>query len=137
MPSLKFLMALPMPRPSCGSLFAPKIRITITRMTTSSGKPNRGNMAPLLQVPAVSRVVNGRTATIVPLFLGATLAVSAATGVTEGRAASQFASGIDLVDVYATVTDADGQLVTGLEARDFQVSEDGRPQTITTFAAGS
>jgi VWFA-related protein len=40
------------------------------------------------------------------------------------------------VEVYATVTDANGQPVTGLEAGDFQVSEDGRPQTITAFAAG-
>ena len=55
--------------------------------------------------------------------------------VAEPRPA-QFASGVNLVEVYATVTDPNGQVVTGLTADDFQVSEDGRPQTITTFAAG-
>src|SRR4029077_279127 len=39
MPSLKFLMALPTPLPSCGRRFAPKINTTITRITRSSGKP--------------------------------------------------------------------------------------------------
>jgi Ca-activated chloride channel family protein len=38
--------------------------------------------------------------------------------------------------VYATVTDREGSLVTGLRASDFAVSEDGVPQQITTFAAG-
>ena len=40
MPSLKFLIALPTPRPSCGSLFAPKIRMTMSRMTSNSGNPS-------------------------------------------------------------------------------------------------
>jgi VWFA-related protein len=48
----------------------------------------------------------------------------------------QFASGVDLVEVYATVTDAQGQPVTGLTGADFTVFEDDDPQTITTFAAG-
>jgi Ca-activated chloride channel family protein len=40
------------------------------------------------------------------------------------------------VEVYATVTDRQGQPVMGLTERDFRVSEDQVPQTITTFAAG-
>ncbi len=48
----------------------------------------------------------------------------------------QFASGIRLVEVYVTVTDRHGQPVGGLSRSDFHVSEDGRPQTITAFAAG-
>ena len=40
------------------------------------------------------------------------------------------------MQVYATVTDRDGQPVTGLTAADFRVTEDQAPQTITTFAAG-
>src|ERR1700730_1960153 len=48
----------------------------------------------------------------------------------------QFASGIRLVEVYVTVTDRHGQPVSGLSRSDFHVSEDGRPQTITAFAAG-
>jgi Ca-activated chloride channel homolog len=38
--------------------------------------------------------------------------------------------------VYASVTDAAGEPVTGLTQADFIVAEDGRPQEITTFAAG-
>ena len=49
---------------------------------------------------------------------------------------AQFTSGVNLVEVYATVTDRQGVAVTGLTAPDFQVSEDGSPQTITAFAAG-
>lgn len=60
---------------------------------------------------------------IVPLF-AATLA------------ATQFTSGVSLVEVYATVTDARGEPVAGLTAADFEVSEDGSPQTITAFAPG-
>src|SRR5436190_21838947 len=48
MPSLKFLIALPTPLPSCGKRLAPKINTTITRITRSSGKP-RLPMALLLQ----------------------------------------------------------------------------------------
>src|SRR5262249_40310532 len=39
--SLKFLMALPIPRPRPGSRFAPKITITMARMMSSSGIPIR------------------------------------------------------------------------------------------------
>lgn len=41
---------------------------------------------------------------------------------------------MDLVEVYVTVSDAQGQPVTGLVPADFQVSEDGRPQPIAAFA---
>jgi Ca-activated chloride channel family protein len=47
-----------------------------------------------------------------------------------------FSSGVDQVEVYATVTDRLGEPVTGLSASQFQVLEDGVPQAITTFAAG-
>jgi Ca-activated chloride channel homolog len=48
----------------------------------------------------------------------------------------QFASGIRLVEVYATITDRHGQPVSGLSVSDFHLSENGRPQTITAFAEG-
>jgi Ca-activated chloride channel homolog len=51
-------------------------------------------------------------------------------------AAPQFTSGVDLVEVYATVTDARGEPVGGLTAADFKLLEDGEPQTIAAFAAG-
>jgi Ca-activated chloride channel family protein len=47
-----------------------------------------------------------------------------------------FSSGVNLVEVYATVTDREGLPVTGLRAADFVVTEDGIPQPISTFAAG-
>lgn len=53
-----------------------------------------------------------------------------------GLGRPQFASGIDLVEVYATVTDARGEPATGLSVSDFHLLEDGDPQTIAAFAAG-
>ena len=43
---------------------------------------------------------------------------------------------MQLVEVYASVTDAAGEPVTGLKQGDFVVTEDGQPQEITAFAAG-
>jgi Ca-activated chloride channel family protein len=43
---------------------------------------------------------------------------------------------VNLVEVYATVTDPAGDPVSGLAARDFEVLEDGVPQAVTTFSAG-
>jgi Ca-activated chloride channel family protein len=47
-----------------------------------------------------------------------------------------FRAGIDLVNIGVIVTDSRGNLVTGLTAEDFVVTEDGRPQTVRYFAAG-
>jgi Ca-activated chloride channel family protein len=63
------------------------------------------------------------TVAIVPLFAASALY-------------AQFSSGVSLVEVYATVTDRQGQPVAGLTAADFRVTEEGTPQTITAFAAG-
>jgi Ca-activated chloride channel family protein len=52
------------------------------------------------------------------------------------HAEAQFTTGVNLVEVYATVTDREGRAIEGLSAGDFLVSEDGVPQAITTFAAG-
>lgn len=51
-------------------------------------------------------------------------------------AADQFSSQIDVVEVYATVTDPRGEPVTGLAQTDFRVEEDGESQPISVFAAG-
>lgn len=48
----------------------------------------------------------------------------------------QFASGVNLVEVYLTVTDDKGEPITGLTSADFQVLEDGQPQAISAFVAG-
>jgi Ca-activated chloride channel family protein len=47
-----------------------------------------------------------------------------------------FKSGIDLVTFAVTVTDKRGNLVADLRPDDFGLVEDGRPQTISYFAAG-
>jgi Ca-activated chloride channel family protein len=55
---------------------------------------------------------------------------------TQITLAGQFSSGISLVEVYATVTDASGNPVRGLTSDDFAVQEDGAPQSISAFASG-
>lgn len=42
---------------------------------------------------------------------------------------------VDVVQVTTVVTDEKGRFVRGLKKADFKVSEDGKPQTITHFAA--
>jgi Ca-activated chloride channel family protein len=54
----------------------------------------------------------------------------------SAQQAPVFRTGVDLVNLGATVVDRKGQLVAGLEADDFEVIEDGRKQTIRYFAAG-
>ncbi len=51
---------------------------------------------------------------------------------TEGGQAI-FKSGVDLVTVSATVRDRKGRLVTGLEARDFEVVDRGERRAISQF----
>lgn len=58
----------------------------------------------------------------------------AAAFVAGGQA--QFSSGVNLVEVYATVTDERGEIVRGLSRDDFEVLEDGVRQEITAFASG-
>lgn len=48
----------------------------------------------------------------------------------------QFSSRVQLVEVYASVTDAAGEPIVGLQQGDFVITENGEPQEITTFAAG-
>jgi Ca-activated chloride channel family protein len=44
-----------------------------------------------------------------------------------------FRSSVNLINVTATVTDAQGHFVSGLTASDFEIYEDGKPQQITQF----
>lgn len=48
-----------------------------------------------------------------------------------------FRSGVDLVSFGVTVLDRKGTLVTGLTAEDFEVLEDGQPQTLQLFVHGA
>lgn len=85
------------------------------------------------------QIWNRRSAWIVPLFfggLGGLVAVAQPPLLGQSPPVSTFSTGINLVEVYATVTHRDGQPATGLTAADFRVVEDQVLQTITTFAAG-
>jgi Ca-activated chloride channel family protein len=55
--------------------------------------------------------------------------------IAAGRA-GQFAAGVNLVEVYTTVTDEKGEPIRGLNQDDFVVEEDGVPQAIRAFASG-
>ena len=52
------------------------------------------------------------------------------------RALGQFASGVTLVEVYATVVDEHDAPVPDLRADDFELEQDGRRQQVQTFSAG-
>ena len=47
----------------------------------------------------------------------------------------RFRSGVELINVTATVSDARGRFVSGLRQEDFRVYEDGEPRQITHFTA--
>jgi Ca-activated chloride channel family protein len=66
------------------------------------------------------------------------IALVAVTLTTPGALAQQtFRAGVSLVRVPVVVTSKDGALVRGLSKSDFQVTEDGKPQDIQLFMAGS
>jgi VWFA-related protein len=46
-----------------------------------------------------------------------------------------FKTGVELINVTATVTDANGRFVSGLRREDFVVYEDGKPQVVSQFDA--
>lgn len=71
-----------------------------------------------------------------PLVLGGgILAREAGQEREQSRDGFRFRSGVDLVNVTATVTDRSGRFVGGLDADDFVLTEEGEPQTISHFSA--
>ena len=54
----------------------------------------------------------------------------------EAPAAAQFTSGVNLVEVYASVSDGQGNPMSGLTQKDFELRENGERQTISNFTAG-
>ena len=65
----------------------------------------------------------------------ARIAVAIGLG-TAAMAEAQFTSGVNLVEVYASVTSPEGVAIAGLTQADFEVRENGELQRITSFAAG-
>ena len=53
----------------------------------------------------------------------------------EDQGSFRFKSGVELINVTATVTDATGRFVPGLTRDDFLVWEDNQPQQVTHFSA--
>jgi len=76
------------------------------------------------------------TRTFALVFVVFAMAVATRAQDPSAQDVPAFTSGVQLVEVYATVTDANGELVTGLRQSDFEVLEGGAPQEVTTFAAG-
>jgi Ca-activated chloride channel family protein len=68
---------------------------------------------------------------ITPLLVVAAAIAPLAAQSQEGFS---FRSGVELINVTATVTDGDGRFVPGLRQGDFSLYEDGEPQTITHFS---
>ena len=64
------------------------------------------------------------------------VAILAAAAAVAGSAEQTFRTGVDLVHFPVVVTDRQGELVTGLTRDDSEIVEEGKPQTITYFAAG-
>src|SRR5688500_15715530 len=131
-------MPFPMPRPISGRRLAPKIMMIIMRMITSSGMPRR----PIIRAPWTSRgesadcITVGGRAGLRPAgpLTWALLALTAASG--AALSARQFTSGVNLVEVYASVMNERGETVKGLMQEDFELRENGEVQPISNFAAG-
>ena len=69
-------------------------------------------------------------AAITALCLGA-----ATAGQEQEQESARFKSGIQLVNVTATVTDEDGRFVDSLRKEDFAVYENGKPQEVSHFSS--
>src|ERR1700676_4813297 len=53
----------------------------------------------------------------------------------EPEGSFRFRSGIELINVTATVSDVNGRFVEGLRQEDFVVYEDDQPQAVTHFSS--
>ena len=71
--------------------------------------------------------------TRVRLLIAGLAAIATAAPVVRAQEGFRFKSGVDLVNVTATVTDDNGRFVSGLDKQDFTVFDDGTPQPITHF----
>jgi VWFA-related protein len=67
------------------------------------------------------------------LIIAALMAATAAAGA-QSQEGFRFRSGVDLVNVTATVTDDNGRFVSGLRREDFTVYEDGKLQDVSHFS---
>jgi Ca-activated chloride channel family protein len=74
------------------------------------------------------------TLVLLPVILASVILAASSSEQRRPRTPDDvFRSGIDLVQMSATVVDADGRLVGDLQREDFEVFEDGERQTVTHF----
>ena len=73
-------------------------------------------------------------ASILALVLAVGYGASGQQQPPPGREGFRFRTGVELINVTATVIDSRGRFVPGLEKDDFRVYEDGEPQTVTHFS---
>src|SRR5262245_32566373 len=71
---------------------------------------------------------------ILATFATAAAAVAVLGAQQQGDEGFRFKSGVELVNVTATVSDQDGHFVSGLTKDDFRVFDDGEAQEITNFS---
>ena len=88
----------------------------------------RGAQRDLTFVTRTSSLVTARLAIA---LLAATGLISGAQSASQPPEPPRFRVGVDAVRIDAVVTDKDGNLVTDLKAADFELRQDGEPQTIT------
>src|SRR5438067_4059597 len=77
------------------------------------------------------RSIRLRFAILAALVAAAVAAVGAQS---QGDDAFKFKSGVELVNVTATVSDDSGHFVSGLTKDDFTILEDGSPMEVTNFS---
>lgn len=70
-----------------------------------------------------------------PVAVLAATVLGAATLAGQDQGGVSFQSGVELINVTATVTDGEGRFISGLRKEDFRVYEDGEPQEITHFSS--
>ncbi len=71
----------------------------------------------------------------VAVAVAALVAIASAQELPVDRSQFRFKSGVDLVNITATVSDVDGRFVSGLKQEDFVVYEDDKPVDVTHFTA--
>ena len=69
-----------------------------------------------------------------PLITVVGIVAAAVSIAAQSQEGFKFKSGVELVNVNATVSDRDGRFVPGLTKDDFIVYDEGRPQEITQFS---
>jgi Ca-activated chloride channel family protein len=70
-----------------------------------------------------------------PILIAAAIAGAVVSIAAQDQEGFRFKSGVDLVNVTATVTNDDGRFVSGLRREDFTVYEDGRLQEVSHFSS--